>query len=108
MCKVRCTSKITISKADKLFSELSEELNVSENRLILSFKKEVAPHQMPTLQKFGCRTPPILLINGSMSVSDVSNAVGIGDSNYFVKLFKKEFGETPTVIQETAYELTPN
>jgi AraC-like DNA-binding protein len=82
------------------FSELSEELNVSENRLILSFKKEVGTTPNAYLTKIRMQNAAHLLINGSMSVSDVSNAVGIGDSNYFVKLFKKEFGETPTVYRK--------
>jgi YesN/AraC family two-component response regulator len=82
------------------FSELSADLNVSENRLISSFKKEMGTTPNAYLTKIRMQNAAHLLINGSMSVSDVSNAVGISDSNYFVKLFKKEFGETPTVYRK--------
>jgi Response regulator containing CheY-like receiver domain and AraC-type DNA-binding domain len=78
------------------FSELSKDLNVSENRLISSFKKEVGTTPNAYLTKIRMQNAAHLLVSGGMSVADVSNAVGISDSNYFVKLFKKELGETPT------------
>ncbi len=78
------------------FAELSKDLNVSENRLISSFKKEVGTTPNTYLTKIRMQNAAHLLVNGNMSVGDVSNAVGISDSNYFVKLFKKELGETPT------------
>ncbi len=81
------------------FSELSKDLNVSENRLISSFKKEVGITPNAYLAKIRMQNAAYLLANGNMSVGDVSNAVGISDSNYFVKLFKKEFGETPTAYR---------
>jgi YesN/AraC family two-component response regulator len=41
-----------------------------------------------------------LLRKGQMAVGDISAAVGINDPNYFVKLFKKEFGETPSAFRK--------
>ncbi len=82
------------------FLELSDDLNVSENRLISSFKKEVGTTPNAYLTKIRMQNAAHLLINGRMTVGDVSNAVGISDSNYFVKLFKKEFGMTPTAYRK--------
>ena len=78
------------------FLDLSYDLNVSENRLIASFKKEVGTTPNAYLTKIRMQKAAHLLINERMTVADVSNTVGISDSNYFVKLFKKEFGLTPT------------
>jgi YesN/AraC family two-component response regulator len=80
-------------------SELSEDLNVSENRLVASFKKEVGITPNAYLTKIRMQHAAHLLISGNMSVNDVSIAVGISDANYFVKLFKKIYGETPTVYR---------
>lgn len=80
--------------------ELSKELNVSENRLIVSFRKEVGTTPNAYLTKIRMQNAASLLLSGSMTVGDVSNAVGISDSNYFVKLFKKEFGVTPTAYRK--------
>ena len=37
-----------------------------------------------------------LLLNGSATIGEISFAVGIEDANYFVKLFKKYNGQTPS------------
>jgi methylphosphotriester-DNA--protein-cysteine methyltransferase len=52
-------------------------------------RKEVGTTPNADLTKIRMQNGAHLLINGSMPVSDVSNAVGIIDSNYFVKPFKK-------------------
>jgi len=77
-------------------SDISADLNVSKNRLISSFKKEVGITPNAYLTKIRMQNAAQLLISGNMLISDISNLVGISDSNYFVKLFKKEFGVTPT------------
>jgi YesN/AraC family two-component response regulator len=40
------------------------------------------------------------LANTRLSIHQVSEQVGILDSNYFVKLFKKAYGETPSRYRE--------
>ena len=40
------------------------------------------------------------LANTRLSIHQVSEQVGILDSNYFVKLFKREYGETPSRYRE--------
>lgn len=78
------------------FLDLSHDLNISENRLISSFKKEVGTTPNAYLTKIRMEKAAELLVGGRMTVGDVSHKIGISDSNYFVKLFKKEFGMTPT------------
>ena len=79
---------------------LSNELGISESRLIKNFKKEIGLTPSAYLAKIRMQKAALLLISGTMSVSEISTAVGISDSNYFVKLFKKEFDEAPTAYRK--------
>ena len=79
---------------------LAQEMNVSESHLIAAFKKEVGVTPNRYLNTVRMKQAALLLIHGSMTVSGVSEAVGIMDSNYFVKLFRKEFGETPSAYRK--------
>ena len=79
---------------------LAQEMNVSESHLIAAFKKEVGVTPNRDLNTVRMKQAALLLIHGSMTVSGVSEAVGIMDSNYFVKLFRKEFGETPSAYRK--------
>ena len=80
-------------------ADLAEEMEVSENRLAAIFKKEVGVSLSAYLTKIRVQSAAHLLLNGQMQVSDIAASVGIADPNYFVKLFKKEFGETPTAYR---------
>ncbi len=82
------------------FQSLAEDLNVSESYLTSSFKKEVGVTPNAKLVKVRMEKAAHLLRNGGLSVADVSLSVGIGDPNYFVKLFKKEYGETPSAYRK--------
>ncbi len=79
---------------------LSAEFSVSADHLIASFKKETGTTPNAYLTKVRMKNAANLLMTGSMAVGDVSMAVGIADPNYFVKLFKKEFGETPSSFRK--------
>lgn len=78
---------------------LSAEFGVTADHLIASFKKETGKTPNAWLTQLRMKKAANLLINGSASVGNISMAVGIMDPNYFVKLFKKEFGETPTAFR---------
>ena len=41
-----------------------------------------------------------LLLSTEYSIQEISVMVGIMDANYFVKLFKKEYGETPSEFRK--------
>ena len=41
-----------------------------------------------------------LLLSTDMAVSNVAAAVGFGDYNYFIKVFKKEVGTTPAKFKK--------
>ena len=79
---------------------LAAEFSVSTDHLISSFKKEMGITPNAYLGRVRMKKAADLLVNGGMTIGDVSAAVGINDPNYFVKLFKKEFGETPTAFRK--------
>lgn len=81
-------------------AEIAEDLNVSEAFLITCFRKEVGIPPNAYLTKTRMKKAARLLSSGGMTVAGVSSAVGILDANYFVKLFKKEYGETPSAYRK--------
>lgn len=79
---------------------LAAEFGVSTDHLIASFKKETGSTPNAYLAKVRMKKAANLLACSAMTVGDVSMAVGVSDPNYFVKLFKKEFGETPSTFRK--------
>ena len=80
---------------DITLDTLSDELNISKNHIITSFRKETNMTPMAYLRKIRLQQASILLSGTNLSVQEISMSVGIPDSNYFIKLFKKEYGTTP-------------
>ncbi len=81
--------------------ELSIELNLSKKHIITQFKKEINTTPMYYLKKLRLRQASILLSGTNMTVQNISSSVGIPDSNYFIKQFKKEYGVTPHSYRKT-------
>lgn len=82
-------------------SSLSDELGISKTYLIKKFKDETGMTLNAYLNQQRMRYAATLLLDGDMSIGEISFAVGINDANYFVKLFKKEFNQTPTEYRKT-------
>ncbi len=81
-------------------SDIAEELNVSKSFMITAFRKEVGTTPNAYLTKVRMKAAARLLSSGGLSVAGVSSAVGIADANYFVKLFKNEYGQTPSAYRK--------
>lgn len=52
------------------------------------------------LRKYRINTAARMLIETDMSVSQIIECVGIESASYFSKVFKQEFGETPSEYQK--------
>lgn len=74
---------------------LAAELDISPNYLTAQFTKEVGMPPSAYLLETRLRHASELLTASSASVQDISAQVGIMDANYFAKLFKRKYGETP-------------
>lgn len=81
---------------DIKLKELADELNVSLNHLISVFRKETGITPNSYLQKSRMKQASILLSSTDMTMQEISSSVGISDANYFIKVFRKYYEETPT------------
>lgn len=75
--------------------QIAAELNVTPNHLISRFRAETGMTPLVYLRKVRMKEASVLLASTDRPIQDISSMVGIEDANYFVKLFKKEFNDTP-------------
>lgn len=76
--------------------ELSDVVGVSAEHLSRSFKKETSDTVTGYIAKLRMKKAAELLSGTGLSVSEIASYVGYSDSNYFVKVFKKHYGTTPS------------
>lgn len=77
-------------------SQLAKEFNITPNYLTNLFHKETGTSPTEYLRQIRTKHACELLVTTNMSIQKISEKVGIIDSNYFVKLFKKDFNLTPS------------
>lgn len=80
---------------DISLSDLAEELAVSKNYLIQRFKAETGQTPVRYLTDIRMKRAAQLLSEQVLSIQEIASIVGVPDSNYFTKLFKKTYGVTP-------------
>lgn len=71
-------------------------VNVSESHPFRTFKKETGMTVTQYIARLRCQNAAELLRNGDDSIQEIAAFVGYLDGNYFVKVFKKWFGVTPS------------
>lgn len=77
-------------------AQLAREFRVSQNHLTTVFHRETGQTPTDYLRKIRTGKARQLLLTTNLSVQKISEKIGIDDSNYFVKLFRKDYGVTPT------------
>lgn len=77
-------------------TSISEKLRLSEPYISGQFKKEMGMGITAYISKKRLKEAAKLLKSTDLTIQDIAFYVGIVDSNYFTKLFKKEFHCTPT------------
>ena len=80
-------------------SYLADMVHFSDSHLSKTFKKETGTTISEYIARMRCRHAAQLLRNTELSVQEISNYVGYPDNNYFVKVFKKQYGVTPTAFR---------
>lgn len=75
--------------------DMAEELGLSKSYMITRFKAETGTTPLEYLTTLRMKKAANLLLGTTRSIQDISSMVGIPDSNYFVKLFKKHYQLTP-------------
>lgn len=87
--------------ADKVSQEdIMKEFSLNRNRLNEIFIKETSMTCMNYLAKMRINLAQMLLAETALLVGEISGRVGYEDSNYFIKVFKKHTGVTPTKYRE--------
>jgi AraC family L-rhamnose operon transcriptional activator RhaR len=90
-------------------TELAADLHVSPSYLLRIFKSSTGLPPMAYLAKRRVETAAELLLHGDESMSEIGQAVGWPDQNYFARRFKAHFGLSGTTYRErfarTAREL---
>lgn len=88
--------------SDCSLSFLAEHAKISKEHLSRQFKKELGTNISSYIADMRTKKAAELLKTTQLSISDISMYVGYSDSNYFVKIFKKRYGMTPS-----AYRFSP-
>ncbi|MDF2513565.1 MAG: transcriptional regulator AraC family [Herbinix sp.] len=81
--------------------ELSEVAGISPSHLSKLFKQETNLTTSEFIANARCEKAAELLRKTELSVQDIAAFVGYIDNNYFVKVFKKWSGKSPTQYRKT-------
>lgn len=75
---------------------LAEIAGLSESYLTRTFKKEVGQTVFQYAAQLRCRKAADMLRSTDVVIAQIGSYVGYEDNNYFVKVFKKQYGVTPS------------
>jgi AraC family transcriptional regulator, regulatory protein of adaptative response / methylphosphotriester-DNA alkyltransferase methyltransferase len=95
------TSYIDQNFNDKLtLNTLAEIAHGSPYHLHRTFKRIVGKTPVEYIQDIRIKKAKELLIDFNKSISDIAFAVGILNTSYFITLFKKKTGQTPSDFRQ--------
>ena len=78
---------------------LADSLNLSVEYFSRLFKVETGLTPREMIKNYRIEKACSLLANTNLSISEISNCIGIQDQRYFSKLFKKNIGCTPSLYR---------
>lgn len=87
--------------ADLSLKTLAEYLNVNASYLSTLFHKETGVTLSNYVNQKRMNYAAWLLSSSQLPISTIAQHCGILDDNYFTKLFKKQYGITPTAFRDT-------
>lgn len=76
--------------------QLADHVGMSPSHLSRTFTKEVGMSISQYVAALRCEEAASMLRSGDTPISEISAYVGYLDNNYFVKVFKKQYGVTPS------------
>ena len=76
--------------------QLADHVGMSPSHLSRTFTKEVGMSVSQYVAALRCEEAASMLRSGDTPISEISAYVGYLDNNYFVKVFKKQYGVTPS------------
>ncbi len=95
--KIKRAKQIMIARMDNppTLTELSDEINLSLNKLKEGFKQIYGDSVFSFLFDYKMEVARQLLETGSHNVNEVGLKVGYSTASHFIAAFKKKFGTTP-------------
>ena len=87
--KENLKSKLTVQ-------EIAQAVSLSESRFYSVFKKEMGVSPVTYLNNYRLSVAAELLLKTDQTVTEISDAVGISDSIYFNKIFRKAYQMPPS------------
>jgi transcriptional regulator GlxA family with amidase domain len=79
---------------------IAEGVNLSESHLFAVFKKEIGISPITYLNNYRLSVAADELIKTDKTVVEIADIVGIGDSVYFNKIFRKSYQMSPSKYRE--------
>ena len=76
-------------------SRLASEFNISANYIAQLFAREMSCGFSEYVRNQRLELAQQLLINSNMNVSEIADYCGFNQTNYFIKVYKKQYGYTP-------------
>lgn len=90
-------SYITMNYTENLsLKKIASDHHISAEYMSRAFKKEVGQTITDHIAQLRTQKAAELLKTSKLSISEIAAFVGYPDSNYFVKVFKKRYGVTPS------------
>ena len=84
---------------------LAGSVNMSPSRFYPLFKRETGDTPTDYVNRVRIGRAIVMMYDKSLSVEDVSEAVGYNSSIYFRRVFKKLTGKTPKEYMKTSVEM---
>ena len=79
--------------------DIANDVSCSVSNLVHQFKRETGTTPIAYLNHIRMKAASDALTHTNDSIQDIASSVGILDSNYFVKCFKKEYDMTPSAYR---------
>ncbi|SEA05555.1 Signal transduction histidine kinase [Arachidicoccus rhizosphaerae] len=87
--------------SDFTIENMARDLNMSRTSLHLHLKKSMGKSASELLNEYRLKRAAVMLEN-DMPINEAAYACGYNDPNYFSRVFKKYYGQTPAKYREQA------
>ncbi len=82
--------------------EIADHVGISQEYLSTCFRRESGLTLTVYLERYRIKQAKKLLETTDLSISEIAQEVGIHDSSYFGRIFRREIGITPVAFRKGA------
>ena len=88
-------------------SELADSMHMSRSNLLRKIKKQTQLSASQFIRLIRLQKGMEFLKQSELTVSEISYEVGFGNSSYFIKCFREQFGYSPGEVRKSDFEDLP-